>query len=97
MWRSRRLSSDDDLGADGEAGDGMWLDDAEFIQLLQELMRVLQPRIANPPKPGRRRRILTKRLLARARAAAEASGADRLRRRARRSAGSGELAVIAYV
>jgi Helix-turn-helix domain len=42
---------------------GMWLDDAEFIQLLQELMRVLQPRIANPPKPGRTRRILTTVLL----------------------------------
>jgi hypothetical protein len=39
------------------------LDDAEFIQLLQELMRVLQPRIANPPKSGRKRRILTTVLL----------------------------------
>jgi hypothetical protein len=42
---------------------GMWLDDAEFMELLHELMRVLQPRVANPPKPGRRRRILTTVLL----------------------------------
>jgi Helix-turn-helix domain len=42
---------------------GMWLDDAEFIELLQDLMRVLQPRVANPPKPGRKRRILTTVLL----------------------------------
>jgi hypothetical protein len=42
---------------------GIWLDDAEFIELLQDLMRVLQPRVANPPKPGRKRRILTTVLL----------------------------------
>jgi Helix-turn-helix domain len=42
---------------------GMWLDDAEFVELLRELMRVLQPRAAYPPKPGRRRRILTTVLL----------------------------------
>jgi Helix-turn-helix domain len=42
---------------------GMWLDDTEFMDLLQELMRVLQPRVANPPKPGRKRRILTTVLL----------------------------------
>jgi hypothetical protein len=42
---------------------GMWLDDAEFMELLQDLTRVLQPRVANPPKPGRKRRILTAVLL----------------------------------
>jgi hypothetical protein len=42
---------------------GMWLDDTEFIELLQELARVLQPRVANAPKPGRKRRILTTVLL----------------------------------
>jgi hypothetical protein len=42
---------------------GMWLDDAEFMELLRELMRVLQPRVAYPPKPGRKRRILTTVLL----------------------------------
>jgi Helix-turn-helix domain len=37
---------------------GMWLDDGEFTDLLRDLARVLQPRLANPPKSGRRRRIL---------------------------------------
>jgi Helix-turn-helix domain len=37
---------------------GMWLDDGEFTDLLHELARVLQPRLANAPKTGRRRRIL---------------------------------------
>ncbi len=37
---------------------GMWLDDGEFTDLLHELARVLQPRLANPPQSGRRRRIL---------------------------------------
>ena len=36
----------------------LWLDDAEYRELLQELTRVLQPRAANPPRPGRTRRIL---------------------------------------
>lgn len=37
---------------------GMWLDDAELAELRRDLARVLQPRLANAPKPGRRRRIL---------------------------------------
>src|SRR5262245_30902988 len=37
---------------------GLWLDDAEFADLLRELTRVLQPAAAKPPGPGRRRRIL---------------------------------------
>jgi AcrR family transcriptional regulator len=37
---------------------GLWLDDAEYAELLRELTRVLQPRLANPPRPGRKRRIL---------------------------------------
>jgi hypothetical protein len=36
----------------------LWLDDAEYTELLRELTRVLQPRLANPPRPGRKRRIL---------------------------------------
>ena len=39
---------------------GMWLDDAE---LLRDLVRVLQPRLANPPRKDRRRRILATVLL----------------------------------
>ncbi len=37
---------------------GLWLDDAEYAELLRELTRVLQPRLANPPRPGRKLRIL---------------------------------------
>jgi len=37
---------------------GLWLDDAEYAELLRDLTRVLQPRLANPPRPGRKRRIL---------------------------------------
>jgi len=37
---------------------GLWLDDAEYAELLRELTQVLQPRLTNPPRPGRKRRIL---------------------------------------
>jgi DNA-binding transcriptional ArsR family regulator len=37
---------------------GLWLDDSEQAEFMRELARVLQPRLANAPKPGRRRRIL---------------------------------------
>jgi hypothetical protein len=36
----------------------MWLTDAEFAGLLQDLARAFQPRLANAPGPGRRRRML---------------------------------------
>jgi hypothetical protein len=42
---------------------GLWLDDTEFATLLRDLMRVLQPAAANPPRPGRKRRILATVLL----------------------------------
>jgi DNA-binding transcriptional ArsR family regulator len=37
---------------------GLWLDDRELADFVRDLMRVVQPRLANTPKPGRRRRIL---------------------------------------
>jgi hypothetical protein len=37
---------------------GLWLDDGEYAALLRDLTRVLQPKLANPPRPGRKRRIL---------------------------------------
>jgi hypothetical protein len=37
---------------------GLWLDDAELTDLRRDIFRVFQPRLANPPKPGRRRRSL---------------------------------------
>jgi hypothetical protein len=36
---------------------GMWLDDAELMELAHELVFVIQPRLANAPKPGRKRWI----------------------------------------
>jgi AcrR family transcriptional regulator len=42
---------------------GLWLDEAEYAELLRELMRILQPAAANPPTPGRQRRILATVLL----------------------------------
>jgi hypothetical protein len=41
----------------------MWLDDAELAEVARELAIALQPRLANPPKPGRKRRLLATVLL----------------------------------
>ena len=53
---------------------GLWLDDAEYGELLRELTRVLQPRLANPPQPGRKRRILGYVLLPGSEAASRPAG-----------------------
>ena len=37
---------------------GMWLNDSELLELGRELYTVLQPRLANAPRPGRRRQLL---------------------------------------
>jgi hypothetical protein len=37
---------------------GLWLDDAELADLARELAIVLEPRVANDPRPGRTRRLL---------------------------------------
>ncbi len=37
---------------------GLWLDDDEHAEFLRDLVRVIQPRLANAPRRGRRRRIL---------------------------------------
>jgi predicted DNA-binding transcriptional regulator YafY len=42
---------------------GLWLDDTEFTALLRDLVGVLQPAAANPPRDGRKRRILATVLL----------------------------------
>jgi DNA-binding transcriptional ArsR family regulator len=42
---------------------GIWLDDAELLEFLRELYTVVQPRLANPPRAGRTRRILATVLL----------------------------------
>lgn len=36
---------------------GMWLDDAELMELASELYAVVQPKFANAPRSGRKRRI----------------------------------------
>ena len=36
----------------------MWLDDGELNDLAREMLKVIQPRLANAPKKGRKRRIL---------------------------------------
>jgi Helix-turn-helix domain len=54
-----------DLVRDGVAYaiDAMWLDDAEYRELMVEIYQVLQPRRANVPKKGRRRRMIASVLL----------------------------------
>ena len=42
---------------------GMWLDDTEFMEFLRELVTLVQPRLANAPRPGRTRRIFATVLL----------------------------------
>jgi hypothetical protein len=37
---------------------GMWLDDTEYLEVARELARLLQPRLANLPTPGRKRWLL---------------------------------------
>jgi helix-turn-helix protein len=56
---------DVDLVRDGVAFsiEGLWLDDAEYRGLMVELYRVLQPRRANGPRPGRTRRLIASVLL----------------------------------
>lgn len=41
----------------------MWLDDAEFAEFVRELVTIVQPHLAKPPKPGRTRRIFATVLL----------------------------------
>lgn len=36
----------------------MWLDDAELAEVSHKVNRALQPSLANPPRPGRQRRVL---------------------------------------
>jgi hypothetical protein len=42
---------------------GLWLDDVELMEFARELHTVVQPRLANGPRPGRTRRILATVLL----------------------------------
>jgi DNA-binding transcriptional ArsR family regulator len=42
---------------------GLWLSDLELVEFSRELFAVLQPRLANAPRRGRKRRILATILL----------------------------------
>lgn len=42
---------------------GLWLTNEELAQLARELFAVLQPRLANAPRPGRKQRIMATVLL----------------------------------
>jgi Helix-turn-helix domain len=44
-------------GADYRVG-ALWLTDGEFAELLRDLATVFQPRLANPPAKGRKRRMV---------------------------------------
>jgi hypothetical protein len=61
---------------------GMWLTDAEFADFLRDLANLAQPRLANAPGKGRRRRILYTVLLP---GPEKPSGDDRPGRTTRRS------------
>lgn len=37
---------------------GLWLTDAELAEFVRDLVVVIQPRLANPPAPGRHRRVV---------------------------------------
>jgi hypothetical protein len=53
-------SGDPDLARDGVGYsiNAMWLTDAEFVEFIRDLVAVLEPRFANQPAKGRKRRIV---------------------------------------
>lgn len=55
----------------------LWLSDAEFAELARDLSHVLQPRLAIPPAPNRRRRVLYTTVLPAAEVPARAQRATR--------------------
>jgi DNA-binding transcriptional ArsR family regulator len=66
---------------------GMWLTDAEYAEYVRDLVTISQPRLANPPGRGRRRRLFYQVLLP---APASASTTDKPTASARRSKGRNE-------
>ena len=66
-------------GADYRVG-ALWLNDAEFAELLRDLADVFQPRLANPPAKGRKRRMVYTVFLPGGEGAGKAAGPDPGRR-----------------
>ena len=64
--------------------EALWLDDAEFMDLMRDLYRVLDARRANGPRAGRRRRVLASALLP---GDDQSTGMDRIGRADRPSGG----------
>lgn len=54
-----------DLARDGVAYavDAMWLDDAEYAEMMREIYQVMEPRRANGQRQGRKRRMIASVLL----------------------------------
>ena len=73
-------------GADYKVG-ALWLTDAEFAQLLRDLSVVFQPRLANPPGKGRKRRMVYTAFLPAPEAAPGAAGESKPRSRRLRQGG----------
>jgi hypothetical protein len=65
---------------------GMWLSDAEYVEFLRDLVAVAQPRLANAPARGRRRRILYTFLLPGPEEAAVAASQPTTKKRPRKAA-----------
>ncbi|HTW97386.1 MAG TPA: helix-turn-helix domain-containing protein [Acidimicrobiales bacterium] len=68
-----------DLARDGVSyrGSAMWLSDPELSELLRDLARVVEPRLANAPVKGRRRRMVYSVFLPAPRAAGERAAGRR--------------------
>ena len=68
----------------------MWLTDAEYAEFLRDVQTIVQPRLANAPGTGRRRRMVSSVFLPASEppAGGEVTGAGSRRRRARNSASS---------
>ena len=67
-------------GAEYQVG-ALWLTDAEMAQLLRDLSLVFQPRLANPPGKGRKRRMVYTVFLPSPEPPAESKRPPRARRR----------------
>jgi hypothetical protein len=70
-------------GADYKVG-ALWLTNAEFAELLRDLSVVFQPRLANPPGKGRKRRMVYTVFLAAPEPAPGAAGESKSRSARRR-------------
>lgn len=76
-------------GADYRMG-AMWLTDGEFAQFLRDFANIAQPRLANPPAKGRRRRMVYTVFLPAPEPPAGGGASEQSKRRPRPTTGSSE-------